>query len=107
MAYKVALTKTASRDLKSICAYIARRDGVESAEQVLDHIDALLEALSEYPERGAYPKELLHLGIREFREVFFKAYRVIYRVEKKKVHVLVIADGRRDMQTLLERRLLD
>jgi toxin ParE1/3/4 len=63
--------------------------------------------LSESPERGAYPKELLALGIRDYREIFFKPYRILYRVLDKNVYVLLIADGRRDMQSLLQRRLLD
>nr|MBC8362588.1 type II toxin-antitoxin system RelE/ParE family toxin [Candidatus Desulfatibia profunda] len=63
--------------------------------------------LSEFPERGVYPKELLKLGIREYREIFFKPYRIIYRVMDKNVYVLLIVDGRRDMQSLLQRRLLD
>ena len=42
----------------------------------------------------------------KYREIFFKPYRIIYRVMEDNVHVLVIADGRRDMQTLLQRRLL-
>ena len=45
-------------------------------------------------------------GIREYREIVFKPYRIIYRVMEDNVYVLVIADGRRDMQTLLQRRLL-
>ena len=61
---------------------------------------------SEHPRRGNHPRELLDIGIRDYREVFFKSYRIIYRVTEDTVHVLVIADGRRDMQTLLERRLL-
>ncbi len=63
--------------------------------------------MSESPERGAYPKELLALGIRDYREIFFKPYRILYRVLDKNVYVLLIADGRRDMQSLLQRRLLD
>jgi toxin ParE1/3/4 len=47
------------------------------------------------------------LGIRDYREVFFKPYRVIYRVMGDTVYVLLIVDGRRDMQTLLQRRLLE
>ena len=41
----------------------------------------------------------------KYREIFFKPYRIIYRVMEDNVYVLVIADGRRDMQTLLQRRL--
>ncbi len=44
--------------------------------------------------------------IREFRAGFFKPYRIIYRVERPTVYIYLIADVRRDMQTLLSRRLL-
>jgi toxin ParE1/3/4 len=64
-------------------------------------------SLSEFPERGTYPKELLALGIREYREIFFKPYRIIYRVMHNIVYALLIVDGRRDMQSLLQRRLLN
>jgi len=72
----------------------------------LNQIDRALQSLSEHPRRGNYPKELLELGIREYRELFFRPYRIIYRVIESNVYVLVIADGRRDMQSLLQRRLL-
>jgi toxin ParE1/3/4 len=48
----------------------------------------------------------LVLGIREYRQIYFKPYRVIYRVMDKQVVIYLIADGRRDMQSLLTRRLL-
>jgi toxin ParE1/3/4 len=63
--------------------------------------------LSKFPERGVYPKELIALGIREYREVFFKPYRIIYRIKDKNVYVLLIVDGRREMQSLLRRRMLN
>ncbi len=44
--------------------------------------------------------------MREYRQVFFKPYRLIYRVVERKVYVHLIVDGRRDMQGLLSRRLL-
>jgi toxin ParE1/3/4 len=58
------------------------------------------------PARGSYPRDLLDLGIKEYRQVFFKPYRLIYRVVARDVIVFVIADGRRNMQSLLARRLL-
>jgi len=44
--------------------------------------------------------------MRDYRETFFKPYRIIYSVEGTRVDVYMIADGRRDMQALLSRRLL-
>ncbi|RJR24100.1 MAG: type II toxin-antitoxin system RelE/ParE family toxin [Desulfobacteraceae bacterium] len=67
----------------------------------------MFSSLSEFPERGVYPKELLALGIREYRDIFFKPYRIFYRVMENIVYVLLIVDGRRDMQSLLQRRLLN
>jgi toxin ParE1/3/4 len=73
---------------------------------VLDRIQKVIDMLATFPERGSYPKELLALGIREYRQTFFKPYRVIYRIIGQHVYVYLIADGRRDVQALLERRLL-
>lgn len=73
---------------------------------MLDRIQKIIDTLATSPERGSYPKELLALGIREYRQTFFKPYRVIYRIIGQRVYVYLIADGRRDMQSLLERRLL-
>jgi len=65
-----------------------------------------VESLSTFPERGVYPKELVAIGVRDYRQTTFKPYRVIYRVMGQKVYIYMIADGRRDMQSLLARRLL-
>lgn len=105
MPFLVQLTDDASRDLEEICDYIARHDAPGSADHVLDRIEKAFAGLCEHPRRGNYPKELLDIGIREYREVFFKPYRIIYRVVEGNGYVMVIADGRRDMRALLERRL--
>lgn len=104
--YEVLLTEGAEQDLESIYDYIAEFDCKANADTVLDRLLGVVESLSTFPERGAYPKELAALGIREYRQTAFKPYRVIYRVMAQKVYIYVIADGRRDMQSLLARRLL-
>jgi toxin ParE1/3/4 len=107
MPFEVFLTADAARDLEESYHYITLHDAPDKAKHVLTRIEKALGSLSESPDRGAHSKELLALGIREYREIFFKPYRVIYRVLGDSVHVFLIADGRRDMQTLLQRRLLD
>ncbi|MEA2110210.1 MAG: type II toxin-antitoxin system RelE/ParE family toxin [Pseudomonadota bacterium] len=106
MRYSVLLSNDANQDLRKLYGYIAKYDSPDNANKVIDQIEHIFNELAEYPNRGACPKELLALGIHEYREVFFKAYRIIYRVNKDSVYVLLIADGRRDMQTLLQQRLL-
>lgn len=107
MAFTVYLTDDAVRDLDELHEYIRNHDTPEKADWVLGQIEQAFSGLLEFPERGVYPQELSSFGIREYREVFFRPYRIIYRVLGLQVFVLLIADGRRDMRTLLERRLLE
>ena len=104
--FTVLLTAGAERDLESIHDYIAGTDCVANANYVLDKLMKLADGLSQLPERGSFPRELLALGIKEFRQALFKPYRLIYRVTGSQAVIYLIADGRRDMQSLLERRLL-
>ncbi|MDD5175454.1 MAG: type II toxin-antitoxin system RelE/ParE family toxin [Sterolibacterium sp.] len=106
MRYEVLLTAGAEKDLEDLYAHIAEHDSPDSAKHVLDKLMAVAASLASFPERGSYPRELLALGIHEYHQSFFKPYRIIYRAVGKQVIVYVIADGRRDMQGLLERRLL-
>ena len=105
MPFEVLLTEDAVRDLEAIQHYIAEHDAAANADYVLDRIGEVVRSLARFPGRGAYPKELPALGIREYRQAFFKPYRVIYRVIGQRIYIYLIADSRRDMQTLLARRL--
>lgn len=105
-SFEVLLTEDAAGDLGEIYGYIENHDAPSKADHVLDQIQNVIESLKTFPERGAYPRELVALGIREYRQTYFKPYRVIYRVIDRRVYVYLIADGRREMQALLERRLL-
>jgi toxin ParE1/3/4 len=104
--FEVLLIEGAEQDLEAIHDYISEFDCLANANYVLDGLTDVVGSLSKFPERGSYPKELVGLGIKEYRQTFFKPYRVIYRVTGSQVIIYLIADGRRDMQSVLARRLL-
>ena len=104
--YETILTEDAERDLSEIFDYIAAHDTLAAANHVLDRVERAIDDLSSYPGRGSFPKELIALGIRDYRQVLFGPYRLIYRLIGTRVYIYLIVDGRRDMQTLLARRLL-
>ena len=103
---EVLLTKGAEQDLEAIHDYISEFDCATNANCVLDELTKLLESLSRFAERGSFPKELATLGIKEYRQTAFTPYRVIYRVTGGQIMIHLIANGRRDMQSVLARRLL-
>jgi toxin ParE1/3/4 len=106
VSFQVVITEDAEDDLEAIVTYIAKHDSPQAAQHVLRRILDIADSLTSAPTRGTTPKELRGLGEQEFRQLFFKPYRLIYRVVGKQVVIYVITDGRRDMQSLLARRLL-
>ncbi len=106
MTYRVRLLDDAERDLEEIVDYVAAHDSAEKALRLLDRLEEKCESLSTHANRGHVPPELRKVGVSEYREVHFKPYRIIYRVEKREVYVYAVVDGRRDLRDLLQRRLL-
>jgi len=104
--YRLKFIVDAEQDLDKIIDYINEHDGEQRAMQVLDQIIKKCEKLKRFPERGRIPEELRNIGQTDFREVFYKPYRIIYQILGKEVYVHSILDGCRDMQTLLLERLI-
>ena len=103
---EVVLTRGAARDLQAIYEFVLEADSEARADHLLDELETLIGTLAQSPERGSHPKELASLGIRDYRQVILKPYRIIYRVLRGRVVIFLVADGRRDMTTLLAQRLL-
>jgi toxin ParE1/3/4 len=105
MAFTVRFTVGAREDLRDLHTYIAKNDSQENADYVAQEIVRAILTLRDYPGRGAHPPELLRLGSRSYRQIFFKPYRILYRIRANTVFIAVIADGRQNMAPLLARRL--
>jgi len=106
MTLEVVLSEPALADLLDINDYYLVEVSDRVAGKIIDGLEAAVNNLAEFPERGSIPKELLSLGIRQYRQVIEKPYRIIYETLADKIVVHAILDGRRDMQTLLMQRIL-
>lgn len=107
MKYPVRLSQAARRDLEEIYNWIWEHNSPAHADHVLDQLSKAAAGIATFPERGARPPEL-PTGLKaEYRQVHFKPYRLIYQVRSKEVIIHLIADGRRNLQSLLLRRLTE
>lgn len=106
-SYAVEITEAAERDLQAIFEDLHARASAAVAERFLDQMLEAVASLERLPDRGSVPAELAELGVRDFRQLVVETYRLIYRVLTGKVVVMLVADGRQDMQRILERRLLE
>ena len=100
------IVNEAEDDLAQLVGYTAHRDSLDRANLVFERLLKVCESLEQNPERGHFLPELLQLGMKEFREIHFKPYRLVYEVIQRDVLVQLIVDGRRGLQSLLELRLL-
>lgn len=106
MNAKVHFTKGAEADLLEISRYIRKRDGAERTREAIDRLQDAIMLLKTHPEAGSVPEELAPLGILDYRNLVSPPFRIIYTQVGDHVYVLVVADGRRDFQSLLKMRLL-
>ncbi len=104
-SFRVQWAETAARDLEELISYIAA-DSPLNAERILDKLEKRARTLESTPVRGRVVPELAHFGIRNWRELIVKPYRIIYRVDEDTTNVLAVLDGRRDLQDLLLERLI-
>ena len=80
-------TDQAENRVYDIASYIAL-DSVAEAEKWLDNIFDYVKRLESFPESGRYVPELVIR--KDLRELVFKNYRIIYRIEKSKVYILTV-----------------
>jgi toxin ParE1/3/4 len=106
MKYQALLTRDAEEDIFEIYNYITLNDSDEKAEYVFENIKRTCLSLEAYPDRGHLPPELERINIKEYSEIHFKPYRIIYQVKQKKVFIHCILDGRRHLQEILQERIL-
>jgi len=104
--YSVIILPEARDDLFELYTYVARNDSVQKADTLLKALEEKCDSLHTAPERGNKVIELERVHAQGIREIHYKPYRTIFQVIDRKVFVHAILDGRRELQELLERRVL-
>ena len=90
---KIIWTKPAVQDLESIKAYIAK-DSEYYAIRFVEKVIEAIDELQDLPLRGRSVPEAEEGNI---RELLFRNYRIIYRVETESISILTIIHGSRDL----------
>lgn len=72
--------------LEEIYNYISA-DNISAAQKMMNSIFKKVETLSKNPKRG---RKVPEVNREEIREVFEGEYRIIYRIESKKIFILTI-----------------
>jgi toxin ParE1/3/4 len=106
ISYAVYLLAGAKQDILQLHRYVGVNTSWERAHVFMGALQGVCNRLKVLPFRGKVPPELERIGIHELREVALKPYRIIYHVIGSDVFIDAVMDGRRDIQELLEERVL-
>ncbi|MGK0256508.1 MAG: toxin ParE1/3/4 [Arcobacteraceae bacterium] len=104
--FEVIWTQSAEFDLESIIEYI-KIDSLNTAKKIFFEIKKECNNLFYFPERKRIVTELQEIGILKYREVIHKRWRIIYKIDQKKVYILLVVDSSRNLEDILFRRLIN
>ena len=103
--FEVVWTKNAQYDLESIIEYI-KIDSINTAKKIFFEIKKECDNLYYFPERKRVVPELQQIGILKYREIIHKRWRIIFKIDDKKVYILLVVDSSRNLQDILFQRLM-
>ena len=106
MNYKVFWTISAENDLNEIIDYIIANGDLNNAYKIFTKIKERVNLLKVSPEQGRIIPEFDVFKNKKYRELIVKPWRIIYKIEKKEVKVLLVIDGRRNIEDILFERLI-
>jgi toxin ParE1/3/4 len=106
MKYNVVIPSSVVNDIQEIVDYISE-DNASIALAILEKLENKINSLKAYPDRGRVVPELLNQNILEYHEIIEAPWRIIYKIVDSNVFILTVIDGRRNVQDILLRKLLN
>jgi plasmid stabilization system protein ParE len=106
MSYKIIILHSAEQDLKELKSYIVKNFSHATWQTTYDQLKKAIRNLKDFPHVGSTPDELEKLNLSQYRQILSGMNRIIYEVRQDTIFIHIIVDGRRDIKSLLTRRLL-
>jgi plasmid stabilization system protein ParE len=97
---------SAEEDLKELRRYVVNSFGQAAWQETSRKIKDSVLTIQSAPFSGSIPDELADLGLLQYRQMISGMNRIVYEVRDETIYVHIVCDTRRDMRTLLSRRLL-
>jgi toxin ParE1/3/4 len=93
---KILWTEPSIDDLRNIHTYISK-DSEIYANSFVERIILAVEKLTNFPSLGRVVPEADKETI---RELFYRNYRIIYRINGELIEIITVFHGRRDLDSL-------
>ena len=102
----IVFLHSAELDLLELKDYLLKHFGKTTWRASYRKIRDAVMRLKKFPLEGHVPDELASLNVTQYRQVIAGMNRIIYEVRGQTLYIHIVCDTRKDMQSLLTRRLL-
>jgi len=103
---KVVFLESAEQDVLELRHYVLENFSAAIWSATLRRLKESVRKLKSHPRSGTIPDELRAVGMSQYRQVVSGMNRVIYELRDDTVYIHLVCDARRDMKSLLTRRML-
>ncbi len=106
MSYAVVFLHQAELDLEELKSYVIKNFSQDTWKESYARIKKSVLSLKKFPYSGHVPDEMKSLNLDQYRQVISGMNRIIYEVRQNTLYIHIVCDARREMRSLLTRRLL-
>jgi addiction module RelE/StbE family toxin len=103
---RIVWATVAADDFREVFEYLSNQSQA-AARTFVDQVDSAVKRLGTHPHSGRIVPELKKQNISRYREVVLNPWRVFYRYEQDTVYIVSLIDGRRNIEEILLRRVID
>jgi len=103
--YYIKWAAPAREDVNEIIEYISKTN-INYATKILDGIEKKVKKLDMFPERNRIVPEFEENGYLIYREIIVEYWRIIYKIENDYVYIMLVIDGRRNLEELLLKKII-
>jgi toxin ParE1/3/4 len=107
MKYKIIWSKDAGEEFIEIISWYKYNAGKNIAQKIYSKINTQIKKLKDMPEIGRPVQILKDIGVNDYRQIIQDNWIIYYKVEGQIINIISIIDGRRNLEEILYKKIID
>ena len=104
---KILWTKDAEESFNEILEYLMEKSGESITQKIYDKIITKIDLLASISFKSKLSQDLKDIGINDVHELTESPWRIFYKTRKDEIIILLILDGRRNIEEILISKVID
>jgi toxin ParE1/3/4 len=107
MEYKINWSKDAGEEFIEIISWYKYNVGKNIAQKIYSKINVQIKKLKDMPGIGKTVQILKDIGVNDYRQIVQDNWIIYYKVEGQNINIISIMDGRRNLEEILYKKIID